>query len=155
MRSVPRVWNADPVVEPGVVAVLALPVLFGALPVTGPYIRVGSPANCGGYAGTRLSLTAADAYELVNAASPPADGWPEWIGETVAETGDGVAAELVALCGELPAVRVTILELLGDPHGTSPVNRLAGRNAVRQALHDAGLPVTAPEARQGYRVLRR
>ena len=133
---------------------IALSELFSALPVTSPYIRVGSPANCGGYAGTRISLTAADAYELVTTAQPPADGWPEWIDETVAETGEGVAAELVALFGELPAVRVTVLELLGDPHGTSPINRLAGRHVVRQSLHDAGLPVPAPEPRQGYRVLR-
>ena len=133
---------------------LTLPTLVAALPVTSPYIRVGSPANCGGYAGTRISLTTAAAYELVNVAEPRADGWPEWIGETLAETGDGVAAELVDLCGELPAVRVAVLELLGDPHGTSPINRLAGRNAVRQCLHDAGLPVTAPEPRQGYRVVR-
>lgn len=135
---------------------LALSVLLAALPVTSPYIRVGSPANCGGYSGTRISIAAAGTYELVNVAKPPEGGWqaPEWIDETVAETGDGVAAELVELFGELPAVRVTVLELLGDPHGTFPINRLAGRNAVRQSLHDAGLPVTAPEPRQGYRVLR-
>jgi hypothetical protein len=139
-----------------VVAVLALPKLFEALPVTSPYIRVGSPANCGGYAGTRISLAPADTYELVNVAQPPEGGWdaPEWIDDAVAETGEGVAAELVELFGELPAVRVTVLELLGDPYGTSPINRLAGRNVLRQSLHDAGLPVTAPQPRQGYRVLR-
>ena len=134
---------------------ITLPALLAALPVTSPYIRVGSPANCGGYAGTRVSLAAAESYELVNVAPPPSD-WqePTWIAETVEETGEGVVAELVELFGELPAVRVTILELLADPHGTFPINRLAGRNAVRQSLHDAGLSVTAPESRQGYRVVR-
>lgn len=136
--------------------VITLSALFAVLPVTSPYIRVGSAANCGGYAGVRISLTAAQEYELVNSAPPKDDGWhdPEAFAETAAETGDGVVAELVDLFGELPAVRVTVLELLADPLGTSPMHRLSGRTAVRQSLHDAGLPVAAPEPYQGYRVVR-
>jgi len=142
--------DADPT------AVMNSSALFAALPVTSPYIRVGSATNCGGYAGVRISLAVADGYELVNVAPPREDRWrdPEWTAEAAEETGDGVVAELVDLFGELPAVRVTILEVLADPLGTSPMNRLAGRYALRQSLHDAGLPVAAPEPYQGYRVIR-
>lgn len=126
--------------------------LYQALPISSEHVRVGNQTGCGGIAAARIDLASARAYEFVDATPPEEDR--ELADFCVTNVRAGVEAELYALFGTLPAVRVVLHRVL--PHAVDSnetVNQRAGRTVVKLALRDAGLDdVPSPDA--GYRVIR-
>lgn len=133
-----------------------LDALYRALPISSEHIRVGTQTNCGGIAAARIDLTAARAYEFVDATPPPRADFHEdreLVDFCVTNVREGIELELTELFGELPAVRVVLHKVL--PHAVDSnewINRRAGRTVVRVALRNAGLDdVPSPES--SYRVI--
>jgi hypothetical protein len=136
--------------------VTSLDALYRALPISSEHIRIGTQTNCGGIAAARIDLTAAQAYEFVDATPPPrADLYEdqELADRCVANVRAGIELELTELFGELPSVRVVLHQvLLHLVDSNEWINRRAGQTVVRVALRNAGLDdVPSPESR--YRVI--
>jgi hypothetical protein len=136
--------------------VTSLDALYRALPISSEHIRVGTQSNCGGIAAARIDLTAARAYEFVDATPPPhADRYQdqELVDFCVTNVREGIEEEFYALFGKLPSVRVVLHKVL--PHAVDSnesINRRAGRTVVKVTLRNAGLDdVPSPES--SYRVI--
>ncbi|GAB1516055.1 hypothetical protein [Actinophytocola sp. KF-1] len=131
-----------------------LTALYRALPISSGRVRVGNQTGCGGIADARLHLEAARAYEFVDATPAARHDDQELVAYCVTNVRAGVEAELTALFGRLPAVRVTLDRVL--PHAVDSnewINQLAGRSAVQDALRAAGLGGLLPSPEARYRVV--
>ena len=121
----------------------SLDALYQALPITSAWVQNGGQAGCGGMAWAQIDLERADAYVFVaavRAPDPERGVEQEDIDFCVTNVRHGVEAELTELYGRLPAVRVVLTKVWAYPVDANELmNRLVGRNVVRQALNSAGL----------------
>ena len=127
--------------------------LYQALPITGERVRTGNQTGCGGIADARIDIEAAAAYEFVDATPPEPDD-QELADYCVTNVRAGAETELTRLFGTLPAVRLTLRQILTHAVDSNEmINRAGGRYAVQHALRTAGLGHALPSPAAGYRVI--